>query len=139
MLGPLPHPTEAVRTMLHLSPAVTVAALVAAQRRGLRLREWLDKVVVEAVTAAEGATGPSQDLLTDETVSLFARTAARSPELLEGRWRLLFERVRLDDSLWVYPQLTLGDVEAGVPGEPTLDKSQLRRRWPELVAACFLV
>lgn len=139
MLGPLPQPTQAVRTLLHLSPAVSVAALVAAQRRGLRLREWLDQVVVDAVTTGEGEKGTSQRELTDATVSLFARMATRNPELLEGRWRLLYEHVRLDESLWTYPHVTLDDVESGVDGSAILDVAQLRRRWPELVAASFLL
>lgn len=139
MLGPSLQPTQAVRTMLHLSPAVSVAALVAAQRRGLRLREWLDQVVVDAVTTGEGEDGTSHRELTDATVSLFARMAMRSPELLEGRWRLLYERVRLDESLWTYPHVTLDDVESGVDSSAILDLAQLRRRWPELVAASFLL
>jgi hypothetical protein len=139
MLGPLPQPTQAVRTTLHLSPAVSVAALVAAQRRGLRLREWLDQVVVNAVTTGEDVDASAQRELTDATVSLFARMAARSPELLEGRWRLLYEHVRLDDSLWTYPDVSLDDVESGADCSAVLDVAQLRRRWPELVAASFLL
>lgn len=139
MLGPLPQPTQAVRTMLHLSPAVSVAALVDAQRRGLRLREWLDQVVVDAVTTGEGANAPGQRELSDATMMLFARTAIRSPELLEGRWRLLYERVRLDERLWIYPRVTLDDVEHGIDGSAILDEAQLRLRWSELIAATFLL
>ena len=125
--------------MLHLSPAVAVAALVAAQRRGLRLREWLDQVVVDAVTSGRGAHALEQRELSDATAALFARMATRSPELLEGRWRLLYERVQLDEGLWIYPSVTLGDVEHGVDGSAILDEAQLRRRWPELVAATLLL
>lgn len=139
MLGPLPQPTQAVRTLLHLSPAVSVAALVAAQRRGLRLREWLDQVVVDAVTTAGGDDAPQGQELSEAMVSLFTRLAMRNPELLEGRWRLLYERVRLDESLWVYPSITLDDVERGVDCSVRLDEAQLRRRWPELIAATFLL
>lgn len=139
MLGPPPQPTQAVRTMLHLSPAVSVAALVAAQRRGLRLREWLDQVVVDAVSGPRADDDSAQRVLSDATVSLFARLATRSPELLEGRWRLLYERVRLEESLWVYPRVTLDDVEHGVDGSAHLDEAQLRRRWPELIAGAFLL
>lgn len=139
MHGPLPQPTQAVRTLLHLSPAVSVAALVAAQRRGLRLREWLDQVVVDAVTTGEGEDATRHRELNDATASLFARMATRNPELLEGRWRLLYERVRLDESLWTYPRVTLDDVESGVDGSAILNLAQLRRRWPELVAASFML
>lgn len=139
MLPPLPQPTQAVRTTLHLSPAVSVAALLAAQRRGLRLREWLDQVVVDAVSSSAGDGDSAQRVVSDATASLFSHLVAHGPDLLEGRWRLLYERVRLDDSLWSYPRQTLDDVESGGPGEPVLDELQLRRRWPELVAAAFLM
>ena len=139
MLPPLPQPTQAVRTTLHLSPAVSVAALLAAQRRGLRLREWLDQVVVEAVSGNAADEESGQRVLSDATASLFARLVSVAPERLEGRWRLLYERVRLDDSLWSYPRQTLDDVESGGCVEPVLDEAQLRRRWPELVAAAFLM
>lgn len=139
MLPPLPQPTQAVRTTLYLSPAVSVAALLAAQRRGLRLREWLDQVVVAAVSQTGGDEDSAQRVLSDATASLFARLVAHCPEVLEGRWRLLYERVRLDDSLWSYPRQTLDDVESGVHGLAEVDDAQLRRRWPELVAAAFLM
>ena len=139
MLGPQPQPTQAVRTMLHLSPAVSVAALVAAQRRGLRLREWLDQVVVDAVTGPAGDDDSAKRMLKEATVALFARVAVSSPELLEGRWRLLWERVRLDESFWRYPTLTLDDIESGASAAPVLDEGQLRRRWAELVAATYLL
>lgn len=95
--------------------------------------------MVSAVTTGEGVDAPAQRELSDATVSLFARMASRSPELLEGRWRLLYERVRLDDSLWTYPDVSLGDVESGVDCSAVLDVAQLRRRWSELVAATFLL
>ncbi|ODU97330.1 MAG: hypothetical protein ABT20_18660 [Rubrivivax sp. SCN 70-15] len=139
MLPPLPQPTQAVRTTLHLSPAVSVAALLAAQRRGLRLREWLDQVVVDAVSGDAGDDGSAQRVLSDATASLFARLVSVAPERLEGRWRLLYERVRLDDSLWSYPRQTLDEVELDGGEEPVLDEAQLRRRWPELLAAAFLM
>lgn len=139
MLPPLPQPTQAVRTTLHLSPAVSVAALLAAQRRGLRLREWLDQVVVEAVSGKAGDEDSAQRVVSDATASLFARLVSVAPERLEGRWRLLYERVRLDDSLWSYTRQTLDDVESGGGEEPVLDEVQLQRRWPELVAAAFLM
>lgn len=37
-----------VRTVLHLSPAVCSAAVIAAQRHGLSLQEWLDHHVVNS-------------------------------------------------------------------------------------------
>lgn len=131
MLQPMSCGSDAEPTS-HLSPAVVVAAMMAAQRKGLRLREWFNRVVVEAVARGDGA-------LSDATISLFLQTASRQPELLEGRWKLLYERIRLDDSLWSYPSQSVCDFEAGVPVKPTLDETQLRRRWPELLASSFVV
>lgn len=137
MLKPAPLSPDNPRAML-MTPDVAVAAMLTARRRGLRLREWLDQVVIDAVSAAEGCGGQAPDALTDATVSLFVRTASRQPDLLEGHWKLLYERVWRDDSLWSYPSQTVCDFEAGVRAEPMLDEAQLRRRWPELVAASLL-
>jgi hypothetical protein len=80
---------------------------------------------------------PAHRVVSDATASLFVRLVSRSPELLEGRWRILYARVRLDGGFWSYPRQTLDDVELGGPGEPVLDEVQVQRRWPELVAAAF--
>lgn len=139
MFETTPEPTRAIPTTLHLSPAVATAALMAAYRRGLFLYEWMDQVVSAAVTLESGANAPSMRKPTDDTAALFALVAAHHPHLLVGRWRLLYERVQLDERLWIEPRVTLDDIESGVDGKPVLDEAQLRHRWAELFAAALLI
>lgn len=124
-----------VRTVLHLSPAVMVAALLSAQKNGLNLREWLDRAVADRIADdhPEGAAPWSV-----QSADLFAHVANCSPELLHGRWSLLFERVLLDRSLWHEPTLTVGEIEDGEPPkEPFIVPARLRKAWPRLVAEVF--
>jgi len=125
----------AVRTTLHLSPAVCAAAMVSAQAAGLGLTEWLDHIVAAAVQETELQDAPPLALSTAE---LFCRVANSSPELLHGRWGLLYERVCLERNLWHFSQQTLGEIEDGEPPiEPYISATKLRKAWPRLVAATF--
>ena len=128
---------ESVRTVLFLSPSVTAVGIVTAQRRGLRMQEWLDKLVVDACTGAVGENQEVGTMSDDMTIELFARVASHSPELLTDRWHLLFERTVLDDSLWDYPTITLEALEADPNCTPSLNVQRLRRKWPRLLAAAF--
>ena len=128
---------ESVRTVLFLSPSVTAVAIVTAQRRGLRMQEWLDKLVVDACTGAVGEKRQAGTMSDDMTIELFARVASHSPGLLTDRWHLLFERTVLDDSLWDYPTTTLEALEADPNCNPSLNVERLRRKWPRLLAAVF--
>ncbi|MBF3971706.1 hypothetical protein [Paraburkholderia sp. 22098] len=124
-----------VRTVLHLSPAVMVAALLSAQKNGMNLREWLDRAVADRIADdhPEGAAPWSV-----QSADFFAHVANCSPELLHGRWSLLFERVLLDRSLWHEPTLTVGEIEDGEPPtEPFIVPARLRKAWPRLVAEVF--
>ncbi|MDR5743962.1 hypothetical protein QCE73_12450 [Caballeronia sp. LZ029] len=124
-----------VRTVLHLSPAVIVAALLSAQKEGLSLREWLDRAVADRIADdhPEGAAPWSV-----QSADLFAHVASCSPELLHGRWSLLFERVLMDRSLWREPTMTVGEIEDGEPlTEPFIVPARLRKAWPRLVAEVF--
>lgn len=126
----------AVRTVLHLSPAVAAAAMVQAQRRGLRLQRWLDSTVTAACLRANQRQ--SNGLLHERAcVELFAQVATRSPELLVGRWRLLFERVRLEPTLWDYPVQNVEQAELDPDSLVVLNVDRLLPRWPELVCAAF--
>lgn len=137
MLPPKLNPTHSVRTSLHLSPSVAAAAIVCAQRRGLRMQEWLDKIVVDAC-ADTGTNAARAGALTDDmTVELFAHVSSRAPGLFTGRWKLLYERVRLDDSLWKHPVVTVAEMENGISLASTLNLERLRCQWPQLVAAAF--
>ena len=129
---------QPVRTVVHLSPAVTSAALVEAQRHRQGVGEWIEGLVVQATVAGEGELAERRlgELM---TVELFAHIASNCPGALVGRWRLLFDRCNLDPDLWHYPQLTLDEVEAGEDCQPVLDAAALLRRWSALVASVWLV
>jgi hypothetical protein len=135
MLSSQPNPTQSVRTVLHLSPSVSVAAIVCAQRRGLRMQEWLDKVVVDACAGGDAENGRAGTLTDEMTIELFAHVASQSPGLLTGRWKLLFERVLLEDTLWDYSTQTLDELEEQPDCSARLNVERLRRQWPQLVAA----
>ena len=71
---------------------------------------------------------------------LFVQVANGAPEALHGRWALLYERVRLERSLWCEPTQTVDDIEAGAPvSEPYISLPKLRAAWPRLCAATFCV
>ena len=74
------------------------AAIVSAQKCGLSLREWLDRVVASLIADdhPEGAA-PWSVLAAD----LFADVANCSPELLHGRWALLYEHALLDETFGI--------------------------------------
>ena len=128
---------ESVPTVLFLSPSVTAVAIITAQRRGLRMQDWLDKLVVGACSGAVGEKQEVGTMSDDMTIELFARVASHSPGLLTDRWHLLFERTVLDDSLWDYPTTTLEAMEADPNSTPSLNVERLRRKWPRLLATAF--
>jgi hypothetical protein len=131
---------QKVRTTLHLSPSLVGVAVLSAQRAGLRLHEWLDRVVAHACMSGEQADDSLPTMpWADAVVELFARIASTAPEALTGRWRVLYARVCAEDELWDYPRRTVGEIEDGeVPPPPSLNIGRLRRAWPRLVAACFM-
>lgn len=130
-----------VRTVLHLSPAVCAAAMVAAQQSGLSLQEWLDDRVSYAMSDDGTLTDRSLDGLPPwslATAELFAQVAHGAPEALCGRWALMYERVRLERSLWHEPTQTVGEIEDGaLCSAPYLSLPKLRAAWPRLCAAIF--
>jgi hypothetical protein len=130
-----------VRTVLHLSPAVCAAAIQAAQQSGLSLQEWLDHRVSYAMSDDEVMNDRGLDGLAPwslATAALFAQVANSAPEALCGRWALLYERVRLERSLWHEPSQTVGEIEDGAPiTEPYISLPRLRAAWPRLCAATF--
>jgi hypothetical protein len=127
--------TAGVRTILRMSPAVTAAAIVSAQKCGLNLCEWLDRAVANLIADdhPEGAAPWSV-----HSADLFAQVVNCSPELLHGRWAVLAELVRLDRSLCHEPTQTVGDMEDGEPlCEPYIVAARLRKAWPRLVTPAF--
>lgn len=128
---------QPVRTVLHLSPVVTGAALVQAQRHRQGLKEWMEGLIVQNCTSDE--TGQSERRLAElMSIELFAHIASNCPGALQGRWRLLFDRCAQDETLWRYPTVTLEEAEAGADCQPVLDASALSRKWSGLVASVWL-
>ncbi len=129
---------QSVRTVLHLSPAVTSAALTEAQRQRQGLAEWVERLVVDSCVANEEHL--ERRLSELMSVELFAHVASNCPGALTGRWRLLFDRCLLEPTLWRYPEVTLEEAETmGTDLQPTMDAAELLRRWPALVASVWLV
>ncbi|MBC8751518.1 hypothetical protein F6X42_34875 [Paraburkholderia sp. WC7.3b] len=123
--------------MLHMSPAVMAAAIVSAQKCGLSLRERLDRAVASLIADnhPEGAAPWSV-----QAADLFANVANCSPELLHGRWSLLYERVQLEHDLWHQTEQTAQEMNDGeLPAAPYIVPARLRRAWPRLVAGVFCV
>lgn len=130
-----------VRTILHLSPAVCAAAVIAAQRHGLTLQEWLDHHVSYALADDYLMTDDGLDIVAPwslATAELFVQVANSAPEALRGRWALLYQSVQLQRSLWIEPCQTVGEIEDGAPiDEPYISLPKLRAAWPRLCAANF--
>ncbi|WP_187638437.1 MULTISPECIES: hypothetical protein [Paraburkholderia] len=120
-----------------MSPAVMAAAIVSAQKCGLSLRERLDRAVASLIADnhPEGAAPWSV-----QAADLFANVANCSPELLHGRWSLLYERVQLEHDLWHQTEQTAQEMNDGeLPAAPYIVPARLRRAWPRLVAGVFCV
>lgn len=129
---------SAVRMVVHLPPSVVVAGLMQAQRRKLKMADWLSSVVVQACDDAASATA-GQHFGDTLAADLFIHVASHDSDLLTGRWRLLYERCRLEPSLWTETKM------AGKWGEEgpveilrTLNAEAVRERWPQLVASVWL-
>ncbi|MFL9906876.1 hypothetical protein [Paraburkholderia sp. RL17-337-BIB-A] len=127
--------SEGVRTVLHMSPAVMAAAVVSAQKCGLNLREWLDRAVASLVADDHPAGAAPWSV---QSADLFAQVASCSPEVLRGRWALLYEHVLLARDLWHQPEPTPTEIEEGaLPEAPYIVPARLRKAWPRLVATVF--
>lgn len=132
-----------VRTLLHMSPAVCAAAMSAAQQSGQTLQEWLDDRVSFAMADDTVMRDRGLDAVAPWSLAcadLFVQVANGAPEALRGQWALLYERVRLERSLWHEPAQTVEEFEAGAPfSEPYISAPRLRAAWPRLCAATFCV
>lgn len=132
-----------VRTVLYLSPAVCAAALSAAQQSGLSLQEWLDHRVSSAMSGDDVMLSDSLDTLAPWSLAcadLFGQVVNHSPEVLNARWQILYERVLLDRSLWIESTQTVQEIEEGnLPSGPYLSLRKLKAAWPRLCAATFCV
>lgn len=130
-----------VRTVLHMSPAVCAAALIAAKKHNLTLQEWLDHHVSYALADDYYIPNDGLDVVAPWSLSsaeLFVQAANTAPEALRGRWALLYDRVQEDRSLWIEPTQTVGEIEDGAPiDEPYISLPKLRAAWPRLCAEHF--
>lgn len=142
MLLTSPQNSLGVRTVLHLSPAICVAALSAAQQSGLTLQEWFEERVgyalaEDAVMLDEGLTAIAPWSLA--SAQLFVQIANQAPEALSGQWAVLYERVKLDRSLWHTPTQSVENTECGEADAPYISLPKLRAAWPRLCASTFCV
>ena len=88
-----------VRTVVHVKPSVYVTGLMAAQRRGLGMGEFLEEALMNACASAK-TPAPEQLPSGATSMALFLQVARHAPDALIGRWRILYERVVLDGALW---------------------------------------
>jgi hypothetical protein len=113
------------------------AAVLSAQKNNMSLREWLDRAVASLIADdhPEGAAPWSV-----QSADLFAQVASCSPEVLSGRWALLYEHVLLERDLWQHSEPTQAEIEDGaLPDAPFILPSRLRKAWPRLVASVFIL
>lgn len=132
-----------IRTVLHMSPAVCAAAVIAAKKNGLTLQEWLDHHVSYALADDYYIPNDGLDVVAPWSLSsaeLFVQAANNAPEALRGRWSLLYQRVQQDRSLWVEPTQTVGAIDDGaLIAEPYISLPKLRAAWPRLCAENFSI
>nr|WP_144347204.1 hypothetical protein [Pandoraea pnomenusa] len=130
------------KTSLPISPSVFAAALIAAHEAGVPLQTWLDHKIGKAVAESTNVDNTeSLDLIAPwsfAAAELFAQVANNVPEVLQGRWATLFDRVSVDESLWHFPQLTMEEIEHNSEADaPYLSLAKLKTAWPRLCAAIF--
>lgn len=133
-----PAAAPGVRTVLHVSPAVYVAGLLAAQRRGLTLREFLDAAIASACSEAADTKGEDAPW-SASAMALFMQVADTVPDLLNGRWRVLHAKVLADESLWEPPpSQTLEELEQFIDSDGwRINERALKKAWPRLVSETF--
>lgn len=70
------------------------------------------------------------------TVELFCLLAQNAPEVLPPSWALVYDMLVAEERFWVYPRMTLADIEEGACDAftPYLDRSKLASEWQDLLA-----
>jgi hypothetical protein len=68
-------------------------------------------------------------------VELFAGLAQAAPEMLPPQWALVYDILAAEERLWVYPKMTLGEIEEGTfdAFTPYLDRCKLLSEWHSLL------
>lgn len=127
-----------VRAVLHFTPSTYTAALLSAQQRGLKLNEFLDAAIASA--CASTREGPAaQAPWSPHAMDLFLQLADTLPEAFRGPWRVLYDKVLNDPSLWSMPQMTLDEHDdSAASGEWHINAAALAKAWPRLVSSVFM-
>ena len=127
-----------VRVVMYLSPSVYASGVQMAQRKGLGQREFFEHAVASACLS-------SVDDLSHEppwshhSVDLFLGIADDAHQLFEGPWKVLYNKVAMDESLWEPPLTTVGDIEDGeLPEGWRINRNELIKAWPRLVSSAFV-
>lgn len=70
------------------------------------------------------------------TVELFCAIARHAPEHLPGLWGAVYEMVASEERYWVYPKVTLGNIEDGMDDAfaPYLNRDKVAAEWETLIA-----
>lgn len=126
-----------VRVVMHVSPSVYVAGLLTAQRREMRLSEFLNHAIASA--CASDADDPAHTLpWSPDTVELFLQLADTMPDAFRGPWKVLYAKVLEDESLWLPSEATVGDAAEGQSDDGwRIDGTALAKAWPRLVSSVF--
>ncbi len=126
-----------VRVIFHISPSVYVAGILSAQRRGLKLDEFLDAAITAA--AAAEPSDPAHELpWSRHSMELFLLLADILPEALPGPWRVLYAKVLQEPDLWKAPEASLEEVESGTADDEwRINEAALTKAWPRLVSSVF--
>lgn len=68
-------------------------------------------------------------------VELFCLLAQNAAEALPASWAAVYDMVAAEERFWVYPKMTLGDIEDGAceAFAPYLDRARLASEWHQLL------
>lgn len=129
--------SPSVRTVLHMSPSVYIAGLLSAQRQGLTLTEFLDAAIAGA--CSDSVTDRSEDApWSTSAMVLFRQVADTFPDLLTGKWRVIYANVLADESLWEAPSNSMDDQEQFMDSDGwRINERALKKAWPRLVSGTF--
>ena len=131
-------PSPGVRVVFHVTPSTYVTTLLSAQRRGLKLGEFVDDALTKA--CASDQEDPAHELpLGPHAMDLFLHLADTQPDAFRGMWKVLYAKVLNDQTLWATPGQSVGDHEAGEAAEGWhINEAALTKAWPRLVASTFV-
>lgn len=127
-----------VRAIVHVSPSVYVAGLLAAQRRSLSQREFVDAAIARA--CSDTADNKAEDApWSASAMALFVQVVDSGPHILTGQWRVLLEKVVAEPSLWqAPPSCTVDEIARFMSSDGwCINEQALTKAWPRLVSSVF--